>query len=46
MRIGIHRGHYLAATIGTPRRMEQVLLGTDVRETKLAEGRPASGAST
>ena len=38
MRIGIHHGRYMMAHIGTPRRMEQVLLGTTVRETKISEG--------
>ncbi len=43
MRIGLHCGHYLTADIGTPRRMEQVLLGQPVLQTKLAEGRGAVG---
>jgi class 3 adenylate cyclase len=38
MRIGIHTGKFLSAHIGTPRRMEHVLLGMAVREAKLAEG--------
>ncbi|MDX1994072.1 MAG: adenylate/guanylate cyclase domain-containing protein [bacterium] len=38
MRIGIHTGRFLTADIGTPRRMENVLLGGAVRETKKAEG--------
>ena len=38
MRIGVHHGRYMMAHIGTPRRMEQILLGTTVRETKIAEG--------
>ncbi len=38
MRIGIHTGRYLTADIGTPRRMEHVLLGRPVQYTKLAEG--------
>lgn len=37
MRIGIHSGKFLTADIGTPRRMEHVLLGKDVQQTKLAE---------
>jgi adenylate cyclase len=37
MRIGIHSGRFLSASIGTPRRMEFVLLGGDVQRTKLAE---------
>lgn len=38
MRIGVHHGRYMMAHIGTPRRMEHVLLGTTVRDTKIAEG--------
>ncbi len=38
MRIGMHTGRYLAANIGTPRRMEHVLLGGTVQRTKRAEG--------
>ncbi len=38
MRVGIHAGRFLTADIGTPRRMEHVLLGTTVQHTKLAEG--------
>jgi len=38
MRIGIHTGRFFTADIGTPRRMEHVLLGTAVQRTKLAEG--------
>src|SRR5690606_11695885 len=37
MRIGIHNGRFLTADIGTPRRMEHVLLGKDVQQAKLAE---------
>ena len=37
MRIGIHRGRYLSADIGTPQRMEHVLLGDAVRDAKLTE---------
>jgi adenylate cyclase len=43
MRIGLHCGHYLTADIGTPRRMEQVLLGQPVLHTKLAEGQGQVG---
>lgn len=39
MRIGIHTGRFLTADIGTPRRMEHVLLGRDVQQAKLAESR-------
>lgn len=38
MRVGLHRGKFLLSQIGTPRRMEQVLMGMAVRETKLSEG--------
>lgn len=38
MRVGIHAGHFMSADIGTPRRMEHVLLGGAVRKTKQAEG--------
>lgn len=37
MRIGIHLGRFLTADIGTPRRMEHVLLGKDVQKAKLTE---------
>ncbi len=37
MRVGIHTGCYLAARIGTPARMDYVLMGHDVRQTKQAE---------
>jgi class 3 adenylate cyclase len=37
MRIGIHAGRFLTADIGTPRRMEHVLLGKDVQKAKLTE---------
>jgi class 3 adenylate cyclase len=37
MRIGIHAGKFLTADIGTPRRMEHVLLGKDVHQAKLTE---------
>lgn len=37
MRIGIHAGRFLTADIGTPRRMEHVLLGTAVQLAKLTE---------
>lgn len=43
MRLGIHRGRYLRADIGTPRRMDHVLLGTDVQTTKHAEGASKRG---
>jgi len=39
MRIGIHSGRFLTADIGTPRRMEHVLLGKAVQKAKLAEGK-------
>jgi adenylate cyclase len=37
MRIGIHSGRFLMADIGTPLRMENVLLGSAVQRTKQAE---------
>ncbi|HEX2997796.1 MAG TPA: adenylate/guanylate cyclase domain-containing protein [Anaerolineales bacterium] len=37
MRIGIHTGRFLTADIGTPRRMEHVMLGTAVQKAKLTE---------
>lgn len=37
-RIGIHTGDFLTADIGTPKRMEHVLLGKTVQDTKRAEG--------
>lgn len=39
MRIGIHSGRFLTSDIGTPRRMEHVLLGRDVQRAKLAESK-------
>jgi adenylate cyclase len=38
MRVGIHSGRFLTADIGTPRRMEHVLLGSAVQIAKRAEG--------
>jgi adenylate cyclase len=38
MRVGIHVGKFLTADIGTPHRMEHILLGTDVLRAKKAEG--------
>jgi class 3 adenylate cyclase len=38
MRVGVHYGRFFTADIGTPRRMEHVLLGNTVQRTKLAEG--------
>jgi adenylate cyclase len=43
MRIGIHPGRFLTADIGTPRRMEHVLLGRDVQLAKLAESKGQNG---
>jgi len=37
MRVGIHRGRFLIADIGTPRRMEHVTLGRTVQQAKLTE---------
>lgn len=38
MRVGIHPGKFLSAEIGTPLRMQHVLLGKAVRQAKKAEG--------
>ncbi|HVO43243.1 MAG TPA: adenylate/guanylate cyclase domain-containing protein [Aggregatilineales bacterium] len=38
MRVGLHSGRFLTADVGTPRRMDHVLLGHAVREAKRAEG--------
>lgn len=43
MRVGIHSGRFLMADIGTPRRMEHVLLGTSVQQAKLAESNGTAG---
>ena len=43
MRVGIHTGRFLAADIGTPRRMEHVLLGTAVQKAKLSESKGQRG---
>lgn len=37
-RVGIHSGRFFTADIGTPRRMEHVLLGKNVQYTKQTEG--------
>jgi len=44
MRIGIHSGRFLTAEIGTPRRMEHVLLGKDVKKAKLTESNGRNGS--
>lgn len=43
MRVGIHSGRYLTADVGTPRRMEHVLLGEAVHRAKLAESASKTG---
>jgi len=43
MRVGLHRGQFLTADMGTPRRMERVLLGKVVQLAKQAEGAGAAG---
>jgi class 3 adenylate cyclase len=43
MRIGIHCGRFLTANIGTPRRMEHVLLGKAVQQAKLTESNGQNG---
>lgn len=37
MRVGIHTGRFVMADIGTPFRMEHVLLGREVHQAKMAE---------
>lgn len=44
MRIGIHVGKFLVADIGTPLRMEHVLLGSNVLSAKLCEGNGRKGS--
>src|SRR5512142_2823131 len=43
MRIGIHTGRFLTADIGTPRRMEHVMLGAAVQQAKLTESNGMNG---
>lgn len=43
MRVGIHSGRFLTACIGTPRRMEHVLLGRTVQQAKLSESAGING---
>jgi class 3 adenylate cyclase len=43
MRVGIHSGRFLMADLGTPRRMEHVLLGNAVQQAKRTEGSGVSG---
>jgi adenylate cyclase len=43
MRVGLHSGRFLTANIGTPRRMDHVLLGDAVCFAKRAEGRGQVG---
>jgi class 3 adenylate cyclase len=43
MRLGVHAGEFLAADIGTPRRMNRVLLGSAVTRTKQAEAAGQAG---
>lgn len=38
MRVGIHKGRFLTGDIGTPQRMEHVLLGQTVLQAKRTEG--------
>jgi class 3 adenylate cyclase len=42
-RVGIHAGEFLTADIGTPNRMEHVLLGAAVQTAKRAEGAGSKG---
>lgn len=43
MRVGLHSGRFLTANIGTPERMEYVLLGNTVLQAKLAESSSQRG---
>jgi class 3 adenylate cyclase len=43
MRIGLHVGKFLTADVGTPHRMEHILLGRSVLEAKRAEGKGKTG---
>jgi class 3 adenylate cyclase len=43
MRIGIHYGQFLTANIGTPHRMEHVLLGDALLSAKKTEGKGKNG---
>jgi class 3 adenylate cyclase len=43
MRVGIHSGRFLMADLGTPRRMEHVLLGSAVQQAKRTEGSGVAG---
>ena len=43
MRVGIHSGRFLMADLGTPRRMEHVLLGSAVQQAKLTESNGMAG---
>lgn len=43
MRIGVHTGPFLTANVGTPRRMDHVLLGNTVRNTKRTEDAGVTG---
>ncbi len=43
MKLGMAAGHFLAASIGAPKRMEYALIGETVAQTMQAEGNSASG---
>jgi class 3 adenylate cyclase len=43
MRVGVHSGRFFTADIGTPRRMEHVLLGNTVHQAKQTEGAGTRG---
>jgi adenylate cyclase len=43
MRVGLHTGRFMTANIGTPERMEYVLLGNTVLQAKLAESASERG---
>lgn len=44
MRVGIHSGRFVTADIGTPRRMDHVMLGKSVHQAKLAESEARNGS--
>lgn len=43
MRIGIHAGYFYSTDIGTPRRRDHILLGSNVQKAKIAESYGENG---
>jgi class 3 adenylate cyclase/tetratricopeptide (TPR) repeat protein len=43
MKVGIHRGHFFAAQLGTPRGMDYALFGADVNATAATESAAIAG---